>query len=140
MPEQYQTLLGIDYGLARIGLAVGNTASSSAEPLATLQAKCGKPDWQELSNYINDWSVTAFVLGLPLTANGANQDITFITRKFAGILSARYNLPVHLVDERYTSKSAQDIFRSFSKQKQQRLGLDAVAAQLILEQWLNDNF
>ena len=139
MPEAYQSVLGIDYGLARVGLAVGNTASCQAEPLTTLKVKCGKPDWQQFSGYLEEWEITTFVVGLPLTAEGANQDITFLTRKFAAELSKRYSLAVHFVDERYTSKAAQEIFRGFSRQKQQRLGLDSVAAQLILEQWFNDN-
>ena len=139
MPDAEQTLLAIDYGLARIGLAVGNTASCHVEPLATLQVKAGTPDWQQFARYIREWEITAFVVGLPLNAAGENQEITFITRKFASQLNQRYNLPVHLVDERYTTKAAQEIFRDFSRQKQQRLGLDAIAAQLILEQWFNDN-
>jgi putative holliday junction resolvase len=139
MPELETTLLGIDYGLARIGVAVGNTASCSATALVTLPAKAGQPSWTEVTKIVREWSVNGFVVGLPLNVDGGNQDITVLARKFATAIGQRYNLPVHLTDERYTSKAARTIFQEFSRQKQQRIGLDAVAAQLILEQWLHDN-
>jgi putative holliday junction resolvase len=131
-------VLGIDFGLARIGVAVGNTASCSARALVTLPARAGLPDWRKVGVLLDDWSVGAFVVGLPLNKDGTSQGVTKLAQKFAKLLEARFDLPVYLTDERYTSAEARTMFQEFSRLKQKRIGLDAVAAQLILEQWLDD--
>lgn len=138
MPNNDKSLLGIDYGLARIGLAVADNITNAAMPLATLKAHKGQPNWSEFSEILQTWAITDCIVGLPLDIDEKFQDITHMASNFASSIKQRYDLAVHLVDERFTTKAAKEMFRELSFQKQKKLGLDAVAAQLILQQWLNE--
>lgn len=125
------TVLGFDFGMKRIGVAVGQTVTRSATPLLILAARDGVPNWSELAKLIHDWQPDAFVVGLPLTMSNQNQAITFCAKRFANKLHAKFKLPVHLVDERFSSIEAQQLS---GKSKD----IDAIAAQLIVETWLRE--
>ncbi|MEJ1298103.1 MAG: Holliday junction resolvase RuvX [Candidatus Sedimenticola sp. (ex Thyasira tokunagai)] len=126
-------LLGFDYGTAKIGIAVGQTVTSSATPLTTLRAVNQKPDWEGISRLIEEWKPQALVVGLPLDLDDSDAQVADKARRFARQLEGRYRLPVHMTDERLTSMEAR---RHFGKQPKNRDELDAVAAKLILETWL----
>ncbi len=136
-------LLGFDFGLRRIGVAVGETVTGGARPLATLAAQQGRPDWNHIDELIRDWSPLALVVGLPVTLDGEDQPITVSARVFAGSLRERYHLPVHCSDERHSSQEASRRFAAQRASGQRRRrdaeGLDAVAAAVILESWLNEH-
>ncbi len=131
MPE---SLLGFDFGQQRIGVAVGQQVTGTATAICTVQSRDGKPDWDTISDLINEWQPDTLVVGLPLHADGEESKISLAARKFARQLEGRYRLPVHTMNEYLSSQAAREL------QKQNRpadkTGVDAIAAQIILQNWL----
>jgi putative Holliday junction resolvase len=132
--------LGFDYGQRRIGVAVGDTVTGLARPLAAVR-NLRDPDWDALDRVVREWQPRACVVGLPLDLDGNDQAITRQARGFASQLHQRFALPVHLCDERLSSRTADDELRgarsSGRMKRRVRSGdRDGVAARLILEQWL----
>jgi putative pre-16S rRNA nuclease len=123
--------LCFDHGVKRIGVAVGQSITTTATALETLHCKNGKPDWQQIARLIKQWRPAEFIVGLPLTMDGERQAATELAEKFSRQLSARYLLPVHLADERLSSIEAKH-------RLQDSYNVDPVAAQIILESWLED--
>ncbi len=133
-----RTCLGFDYGLRRIGVAVGETLTGSARPLQTVAARDGEPDWDALGGLIRSWEPDALVVGVPLHLDGARQPMTDAAQRFARRLEGRYRLPVHRVDERLSSDEARRVLAERGVTGRAARGrLDPVAAQIILETWLN---
>ena len=135
MTERAQTLLAFDYGEKHIGVAVGQTLTGTANPLETVRVTSASPDWNAISRIVKTWQPGALVVGLPLNMDGSEQRVTRRARRFGNQLLGRYRLPVHLVDERLTTREARDRLVSTG-----RAGSDdhPVAAQIILESWLNE--
>ena len=125
------TLLGLDFGLKHIGVAVGQTITCSARPVTTVGAKDGRPDWVAFDALIREWQPERLIVGLPLNMDDTLSDMAKRAQRFANRLNARYKLPVEMRDERLTSQDA----RSRSDDTDLR---HAIAAQLILEAWLED--
>jgi putative Holliday junction resolvase len=130
-----QTLLGFDYGKHRIGIAVGQDITGTATALCTLACHDGRPDWGNISRLIAEWTPAALVVGLPLHADGSDSTTTVAARRFAGELEARYQLPVYSMDERLSSHAATELLRDAPEKN--RDGIDAVAARIILQNWLD---
>ncbi len=129
-------LLGFDFGMKRIGIAVGQTITKTARPLVTLKAKDGIPQWEELDKLVKTWRPDALIVGIPLNMDGTEQNVTLSAKKFADSLKERYNLPVFGVDERLTTRDAREQMFSKGGYKALKNGqVDSVAAQLILETW-----
>jgi len=127
-----QTLLGFDFGTQRIGIAVGQSITGTATALCTINSSHGKPDWDRITELIEHWRPDALVVGLPLHDDGSYSDISKAAGKFAQQLEGRYRLPVHSMDERLSSHAArQHMKRTAGKQE-----VDAVAAMIILQNWL----
>ena len=129
------TLLGFDYGTAKIGIAVGQTLTGSASPLVTLRAIQQKPDWQRIGRLIEEWHPEALVVGLPFDMDDRETEIAPKARRFARQLEGRYRLPVYMADERLTSQVARQELGRAAKNYEE---LDAMAAKLILETWLSE--
>lgn len=130
------TYLAFDYGEKRIGAAVGDSITGMARPLATLTQ--GLPAVLKL---VAEWRPRALVVGLPLMEDGNDQRITHATRAFAKALETQSKLPVHLADERYSSRAADDVLRaaraSGAMARRVKKGdRDGLAATIILEQFL----
>jgi putative Holliday junction resolvase len=121
-----QTFLSFDFSLTRVGIASGNSLTRSATPLCTL-AQEGDARWAAIARLIRDWQPAALVVGVPRHPDGAPHDNTARAQRFARQLAGRFGLPVHEVDERYTSVAARSHGAS---------DVDAAAAALILEQFL----
>jgi len=133
-----QTLLGFDFGLKHIGVAVGQTITLSANPLTVLKASKGIPQWDELKQLIKTWKPDALVVGKPLNMDGTTQPIGDAAQKFAATLRERYGLPVYEIDERLSSVAARDaIFTKGGYRALNKKAIDSTAAQLILLDWLN---
>ena len=134
------TLLAFDVGARRIGVAVGNTVSSSARELGVLDVHAAGPDWPALDRWMREWKPDALVVGDPATLDGGDQPIRRAARGFALELRRRYALPVGQVDERTSSIEAAQRFAagraSGTRKRHQAAQLDAVAAAIILERWL----
>jgi putative Holliday junction resolvase len=129
------TLLGFDFGLQRIGVAVGQEITGTATALTTVRSRNGKPDWDMIMELISTWRPDALVVGLPLHADGGESEFTRRVKRFIRQLEDRYKLPVHPMDERLSSHAAAE-HRSQGSHKLKSSGLDAFAAKEILESWL----
>jgi putative Holliday junction resolvase len=137
LPRGY--ILGFDFGLRRIGVAVGQTATHTASAVETVRH--GKaPDWPAIDRLVKEWSPILLLVGLPLGAEGDETDMSRAARRFGAALHNRYSLEVVFVDERLSSQAAQSRFvelRASGNLRRKDAGqLDAVAARIILESWL----
>ena len=133
-------VLGFDVGARRIGVAVGNTLSQTARALTVIEVGQAGPDWARVEAMAREWRPDRLLVGEPLTLEGEAQPATRFARRFAHDLRQRLALPVDLVDERYSSKEADQRFAERRQQGAARRRdaaiLDAVAAQIIVERWL----
>ncbi len=130
-----RTLLGFDYGLKRIGVAVGQELTGTASALLTVRANDGKPDWDAISKLIGQWQPDEVVVGLPLNMDGSFHELSYRAQRFGNQLHGRYNLPAHFMDERLSSLDAERELKGKSR-KIQAADIDKVAAKIILESWL----
>jgi putative Holliday junction resolvase len=134
-------ILGIDFGERRVGVALSDPTGTLASPLPTLKRRAGKrPPLAAIEALIEEHGVVALVLGLPLTPRGEDSDWTREVREVGGALARRTGLPVHLVDERFTSVQAERAVRGVGLPKgkrEEKERIDAAAAVLILQGWLN---
>lgn len=134
-----ERVIGFDFGMKRIGVAVGQAVSIKASPLKTLKACDGVPDWQQVNALLSEWQPQALVVGIPTHMDGTEQRITHAARKFAQKLRHKLALPVYEVDERLTTVEArQQLFDGGGFKKLKSAEVDSVAAALITEQWLMD--
>lgn len=134
--------LGFDFGLKRVGVAVGQSLTGTATPLTTLAAQDGQPDWNVVAKLLAEWQPAALVVGLPYNSDGSEQTITTRATRFARQLEGRYGLPVHQVDERYSSTTAEENLRAnraAGRRRVRKTDIDAAAACVILEAWLRDH-
>ncbi|RLJ18541.1 Holliday junction resolvase RuvX [bacterium endosymbiont of Escarpia laminata] len=129
-------VLGFDYGTRKIGVAVGQTITATATALETLLPVKNKPDWQRISQLIDEWKPDALIVGLPLDVDDTETDATAPAKRFSRQLEGRYRLPVVMTDERFTSFEARDRLGHKVKRIEE---YDAVAAKLIIETWLSEN-
>lgn len=127
--------IGFDFGTSHIGVAVGQSLTETASPLLVLDAKEGVPDWQKVAELLDSWRPEGLVVGLPLNMDGSESEMSVRAKKFANRLHGRFGLPVALYDERLSSFEAKALQRD-SGARQKHNTIDAVAASLILENWL----
>ncbi|HEV7165939.1 MAG: Holliday junction resolvase RuvX [Gammaproteobacteria bacterium] len=140
MPEAVQTALGFDFGMKRIGAAVGQSLTGSASPLGVVAVRGGEPDWEAIGRLIGEWRPGALVVGLPYNMDLSEQDMTHRARHFAEQLTERFPLPVHTVDERLSSREAEAALKEQRQQGRRRItreDIDGAAACVILESWFN---
>jgi len=138
--NQPEVVLAFDYGERRIGVACGNTLTSSAHPLTTLVRNPHTP-WEQIAALVREYSPSKFVVGLPYNMDGTDTALSQTARDFAAELSARYELPAILVDERLSSRAASEELRDARASGNQRRrvargDIDMTAAKILLEQWL----
>ena len=143
MPESASDIvLGIDFGMRRIGLATGNRITGTARALNTIHHR-GDP-WPELARVIREWGPGRVVIGLPLAADGSETDTSGAVRVFAAELHERHpELALSFQDERHSSRAAGAGFvearRSGQARRKDAARLDSVAAALIVESWLAEH-
>jgi putative Holliday junction resolvase len=137
-----RSLLAIDFGLRRIGIATAVLITRTASPLTTLPAADGEPEWGKLDSLVKEWQPDLIVVGLPYNSDGSWSEMSSLAQDFAAKLQDRYKLPVDLIDERYTSAEAGSLLKEQRRQgirnkKLHKEDVDALAAQLIAESWMN---
>ncbi len=136
----YLTLLGFDYGWKSIGVAVGRTFTRQAQALDAIHARNGEPDWSKLDKLVAEWQPDELVLGLPLNMDGSEQRTTKQARAFGKQLQDRYNLPLHFVDERLTSREARNgLEQNATRRSRLKQATDMLSAQIILQNYLNQS-
>ena len=130
-------ILGLDVGSKRIGVAVSDPLGITAQGLDTIQRQNKRRDWAALGEVLAKYDVAEIVVGLPLRLTGAEGTQSGKMRLFADDLKAKFGLPVHLWDERWTSTEANRLLRETNLSIEKRgKAVDRMAAILILQSWM----
>jgi putative holliday junction resolvase len=136
--EADATILAFDFGTRRIGIAVGNTLTRIAHPLATIDTMNADARWTAIGAVLDEWRPQQLVVGLPVHADGTEHGMTAQARAFARELERRFALPVTFTDERHTSEVARaSLASSGHGARAERALRDQVAAQIILQAWFD---
>ena len=129
MPERgARTVLAFDFGLKRIGVAVGEPELRTVHPLSTVAR------FEQVESLVRLWQPARLVVGVPTSIDGKPHAMTRRAEDFARRLERRFKLPVTRVDERFSSVEAQSRLRGVGK----KTAIDSVAAQLLLEQYFDE--
>lgn len=123
-----ELIMGFDFGTRRIGIAVGQRVTSSANSVGHVRARDGKPDWNAMDKLVGEWQPDLFVVGLPLNMDDTMSEVGEAAMKFARRLQGRYNIPFEMMDERLST---------FEARQQEPEDIDGAAASLILTSWLS---
>jgi putative holliday junction resolvase len=135
-----KTLLAFDYGTQNIGVANGQTITSSATSLKPLKAKDGIPDWSQIEKLIGEWKPDLVLVGLPLNMDDTESELSARARKFANRIHGRFGVKIEMVDERLTSFEAKgEVMNRGGSRDYKNNPIDSIAARLILEGWLENN-
>lgn len=138
------SFLGFDFGLRRIGIAIGNSDTATAMPLSVAGNHNGSIDWELIDALVKEWCPAALVVGRPLQLNDREQLMTREADGFIKRLKKRYALPVYDVDERGTSIEASGILKknrqSGQRGRTMKADIDKIAATLLLQRWLDEQF
>ena len=141
MPGMHDTIVAFDFGRRRIGVAVGQQVTGSANPLGIVRNTDDGPDWRAIDTILNEWQPDRLIVGMPSHTDGSRAEIANYVDLFVAELG-RFDRPVDTVDERYTSIEAEEMLKS-----ERAMGLrgrirkemiDSAAAVLIAERWLRD--
>jgi putative Holliday junction resolvase len=124
-------ILGFDFGLKRIGVAVGNGVTATASALAPLHANEGNPDWEAVRRLLEEWKPQRLVVGLPLNMDGTPSEMSARAERFARRLEGRFNLRCEMMDERLSTFEARGLIAESGSEASR----DSVAACLVLESW-----
>lgn len=131
------TLLAFDFGTRKIGVASGQSLTGSGTPLPALPCRDGVPDWEQVARLLQEWQPDLLLVGLPLSMDDTESDLTTRARRFAGRLQGRFGKPVQLIDERLSTREARerlgDRYRGGSDPR-----VDSMAAVLLIECFFND--
>lgn len=134
MSQQY---LAFDYGTKFIGVAVGQDVTRTARPLTTLKQQGKVPDWHAIKKLVEQWSPAALIVGIPCHMNGEPQWTTDAAKKFAEELAIQTQCTVHIIDERLSTVEAkQALFDEGGYRALEKEAIDAMAAKIILDTWL----
>jgi putative Holliday junction resolvase len=139
-------VLGFDFGMKYIGVAVGQSITKTAKPLTTLRSHAGVPKWDEIHQLVKEWKPTQLIVGIPLNMDGTEQPMTLAARNFGNLLKEKIPLPLHEVDERLSSWEAKNrvfdpnaVKKKLKGKKELIEEVNAVAAAILVEQWLREN-
>ena len=136
-------ILAFDYGLKRIGVAIGNSLTTTATPLTTLIQSSAGPDWREVDHLISEWQPQQLLLGMPDTQTTSGVQLCKAIKKFGQELQTRYDLPLDYIDDELTSAVASATLKkarqSGLRKRIKKPEIDRQAAALILTQWFNDS-
>lgn len=134
-----ETILAFDFGLRRIGVAVGQSVTASASPLGVVANSSSGPDFDTISKMIDEWRPARLIVGLPMHADGSPGEMQSHVNDFVREL-LRYQLKIDTVDERYTSVEAEAVLKnaraSGSRGRISKEMIDSAAAVFIAERFL----
>lgn len=132
------TVMAFDFGERRIGVAVGEHLLATASPLTTIDHESNEIRFEMITALIQEWQPKLLIVGYPLNSDGTEHSITQLCKKFARRLNGRFNLPVMMIDERYSSIEASSRLNETGiKGRAQKAMLDQVAAQTILQSYFD---
>ncbi len=124
-------VLGFDYGTKRIGVAVGNSLTGSAQALDVIHNTRSDQTYQKIQELISEWQPSCLVVGLPLHPDGAEHTMTKRSRSFGQQLAKQFCKPIHFIDERYSSVLIE-------QDSQYQGAVDSHAAGLLIEQFFRE--
>ena len=124
-------ILAIDFGLKKVGLAIGNTLTKTSMPISTIFYKSKQELFNLLEKHVTEWKPEFIIIGNPLNMDQTESEMSKLAEKFSTQFSKKFNLAVELVDERLSSFEAKEFIKDDN--------LDAMAAKLILDSWMNNN-
>lgn len=134
------TCIAFDFGMRSIGVAVGQSITQTASPLAALKASDGIPNWDLVASLIKEWQPQLLLVGLPLNMDGTEQPLTNNVKRFIGRLRHKYEIPVQSYDERLSTVDAKEkLFELGGYKKLSKEKVDSVSACLIYESWARVN-
>ena len=137
-----RTLLGFDYGRRRIGVAVGQEITHTAQGLTTINSIDGEPDWAAIDKLVKQWQPQLLIVGMPHNMDDRPHELQPVVQSFGDKLKHRYHLPVKWIDEKLSSREAEQRIAQSARPKQRKhdkAEIDKLAAELILQSWLNSN-
>ena len=138
-PAPNATVLAFDFGERFTGVAVGEPSVRLAHPLGLITSESNAARMDEIAALVDEWKPALLVVGLPLSMDGADHELTRRCRRFARQLEARCRLPVRLVDERLSSAAAEEALRAVGKGgREHKLHAHQVSAQIILQSYFDD--
>lgn len=139
MRQTQDTFLGFDFGTKKIGVAVGQLTTATANSLQTLRSPNEVPNWQAIEGLVKEWQPVGFVVGISRQHDGTDNPVTPRMLKFCRQLNGRFNLPVHQQDEMLSTFEAKQLLFDDVHVNATKLWAvqDELAAQLILQTWLN---
>ena len=133
------TFFGFDYGLKKIGMAVGHLVTGTTSPLETIYAIDQKTDWISISRLMDTWKPKECVVGLSYQPDGTENVITKPMLRFGRQLEGRYGVSVHMIDEALSTMEARRLLSENTNIKPEKINRihDQVAAQIILQTWFS---
>ena len=130
--------MGFDFGAVRIGVAVGETVTGLAHPLTMIPSEPVAQRFEQIGALLAEWQPHQVIVGLPTYLDGSVHEMTQRCRRFGNQLHGRYNQPVDWVDERLSSaEAAQRLQQAGKSARDSKDLMDAIAAQILLQQWLD---
>lgn len=139
--QDERPIMALDYGRRRIGVALSDASHTLASPLTTLQRRAGKRiPMARINELARSHRVAQVVVGLPLETDGSESEWTAEVRNFGQQIGERTGLPVTFQDERYSSAEAERLIREIGlprKKREDKAKIDAGAAAIILQDWLD---
>ena len=131
-----QLIMAFDFGTQKMGMAVGQSIISSANPLPLFPMKDGIPNWDNLLKVVKQHQPNLFLVGLPLNMDDSESELSTRARKFARRLRHQTNIETLMVDERLTTREARDELDHYQAQgRGKKLAADSIAAALFIESW-----
>jgi putative holliday junction resolvase len=136
--DKFATLMGFDFGEKRIGVATGNLGIGTASALTTIHAESNADRLAAVGALVHEWQPAQFVIGQPQYADGAPHPIAHLAKKFGNRLTENFRVPVAYIDETLSSnEAALALAAQGIRGRDQKEKLDAVAAQVILQSWMD---
>ena len=133
-------ILSFDFGEKRIGVAIGNSITKSSHPLETINTPKNKERYKLIELLLKTWEPVKLVIGYPLNDDGTLSKMSLLAKKFGMKLGNKYNIPISMIDERFTSSEADLELKKFEKNfKKRKIVVDQVAAMIILESFFQNN-
>ena len=133
-------ILSFDFGEKRIGVAVGNSITKSSHPLKTINTSKNTERYKLIELLLKTWEPVKLVIGYPLNDDGTLSKMSLLAKKFGMKLTNKYNIPIAMIDERFTSTEADLKLKKFEKNfKKRKIVVDQVAAMIILDSFFQNN-
>ena len=133
-------ILSFDFGEKRIGVAIGNSITESYHPLETINTSKNTERYKIIESLLKSWEPIKLVIGYPLNDDGTVSKMSMMAKKFGIKLKNKYNIPIVMIDERFTSLEADLELKKIEKNfKKRKIVVDQVAAMIILESFFQNN-